>query len=125
VQPEQHRVGGAAGAGELVVGGQLADHAWAVLRSGVVFEEEPDRAPGGLPQAVPVRVDAAEQGGGLPLGPPPGQPRAGAGAGVGGQVDEELVGPEQVVQAGVGGDGVLAGLDLPGGGRGVAAGGGV
>jgi hypothetical protein len=44
---------------------------------------------------------------------------------VGGQVDEELVDPEQVVQAGVARDGVLAGLDLPGGGRRVAAGGGV
>jgi hypothetical protein len=44
---------------------------------------------------------------------------------VGDEVDEELVDAEQVVQPGAGGDGVQAAPDLPRGGRGLAAGGGV
>jgi hypothetical protein len=75
-----------------------------------VFDEEPHRQPAGLPDAVPVGVDAGPvvEGGGVLLGPPAQKPRIGVGAGVVVQVDEELVDAEHVVDLAATGDPVGA-----------------
>jgi hypothetical protein len=108
-QPQQDRVAGSAAGGEPVVAGQLAGQPGQVFGAGVVLEEVPDPGWAGPPDAVPVRADEGLPGGGVGgggvlLGPPPLQPGAGVGTGVGEQVDVELVDPEQVAQAGAAGD---------------------
>jgi hypothetical protein len=42
VQPEQHRIGGPAVAGELLVGVEFGDEPVEVLAAGVVLEEQAD-----------------------------------------------------------------------------------
>ncbi|GIH21180.1 hypothetical protein Raf01_93520 [Rugosimonospora africana] len=67
----------------------------------VVFEEEPDVVACGAPDAVAVGVDVGEGigGRGVLLGPPAQKTSARISAGVGDEVDEQLVGAQQVGQA--------------------------
>jgi hypothetical protein len=66
----------------------------------VVFEEEPDLPTAGAPHAVGVGADPGDGvgGGGVLLGPPTDQPRVRVGARVGDEVDEQLVGAQQVCE---------------------------
>src|SRR5207248_10132017 len=94
---------------------------------GVVFEEQADGGVVLVPEGVSVGADwAPEPFGGVAFGPP--QPQRGgaaAVAGVGVQVDEELVGAQSVGQvAAVGQSGVPAAQRRRGGGGFVAGGGG-
>src|SRR5262249_52453718 len=105
---QQDRVAGAV-RGEPLVGAQLLQHGAQRFGAVVVFEEEADLTLCGGPGGVPVRAytggaaggvgGGGVRGGGVLLGPPARQPGVRVGAGVPDEVDEQLVGAEQVGQA--------------------------